>query len=107
MAAPGLQAAGTAAVDGLCEILTTATDYRVLMYGADALGEACRIPSVGVADVLISTIDKLEQMSAVSSRLSAWADGAERRQWDFAGTHIDCHSIRHAVCFETLAQLFT
>jgi hypothetical protein len=88
VSAPGLQAAGSAAVDGICETLSSATDYRVLMYGADALGEACRHPSVAVVDVLLSTIEKLEEMSVVSSRLIAWKDGAERRQWDFAGVPI-------------------
>ena len=84
VAAPGLQAAGSAAVDGLCETLSGATDYRVLMYGADALGEACRTPTVAVVDVLLSTIEKLEQMSVSSSRLLAWAGGEKRQQWDFA-----------------------
>jgi hypothetical protein len=84
VAAPGLQAAGSAAVDGLCETLSGATDYRVLMYGADALGEACRTPTVAVVGVLLSTIEKLEQMSVSSSRLLAWAGGEKRQQWDFA-----------------------
>jgi hypothetical protein len=85
VSAPGLQAAGSAAVDGLCEILRASTDYRVLMYASDALGEACRTPTLPVVDTLLSTLAKLEEMAAVSPRLQEWAAAAEsRRQWDFA-----------------------
>ena len=34
---------------GLCEVLRASDNYRVLMYAADALGEACRTPTTQCA----------------------------------------------------------
>ena len=44
-----MQAAGDAAVGGLCGVLRASDNYRVLMYAADALGEACRTPTTQCA----------------------------------------------------------
>jgi hypothetical protein len=89
VAAPGLQAAGSAALCGLCETLRVSMDYRVLMYGADALGEAaCRTPTLSneVEGTLRCTVEKLKQMSAASPRLQKWAaaGGPSRSPWEFA-----------------------
>jgi hypothetical protein len=89
VAAPGLQVAGSAAVCGLCETLRVSMDYRVLMYGADALGEAAyRAPTLSnqVDETLRCTVQKLEHMSTTSSRLQKWAaaGGPRRSPWEFA-----------------------
>jgi hypothetical protein len=108
VAVPGLIAAGTAAVDGLCEILKTASDDRILMFAADALAEAVprddKVNAAKSADALAVAVTRLESMVEVSPRLKAWADAAsteddgaptavgifargratERQQWQFA-----------------------
>ena len=82
VAAPGLQAAGSAAVRCLCKTLRVSLDYRVLMYAADALGEAAgRAPMLSnqVDEALRCTAERLKEMSAASPRLQKW--GAAACRW--------------------------
>jgi hypothetical protein len=88
--------AGEPAAAELQAVLRLSPDYRVMMYAADALGEAAA-PALPALDALVVATARLVAMASESAELARWAAGETREQWEFAEDTAQAACIK-AVC---------